>query len=348
MLLHIEKNSETTSFSLNTDTATFGQFKDHLSQVSNIPRDMITVKLGTPPTTASYSDDTLLIHTPFYENSHVVVTARKPCANLRANSPMLPPIDDKPHCLNKQGFPSPLPLPLPLPHNEPYNQNNYHPRIAKESVGDAWAEFKDGYLVRRTVASDNSCLFTSLSMCLGYPGLSPRVLRQIVCECIREDPEWFSEAVLGMPVDQYCEWIQQPDNWGGGIEMAAISARYHVEVCSIDIKTLRIDRFGEGKYARRVVLLYSGSHYDYIAQAASIDDPREFDQTEFETGFTSNDDDALLAAALTLASKLSDRHGFVSAGQPELKCGNCGILVRGEHGAKQHAAATHHNSFAEV
>ncbi|KAJ2400311.1 ubiquitin-specific protease otu1 [Coemansia sp. RSA 2559] len=319
------------------------------------------VKLGTPPTVVDYPDDTLLIHTPFYGNSNVVVAARTESApqhlhppmpseagymsyhpsNHGPHPPMLGSTHDAPHHQNSHQWPAQM---LPPVSNAP----SYHLNAASEDVGDAWAEFKDGYLVRRTVPSDNSCLFTSLSMCLGYPGLTPRMLRQVVCECIREDPERFNEAVLGMAVDQYCAWIQQPDNWGGGIEMAAISARYHVEVCSIDIKTLRIDRFGEGKYARRVVVLYSGSHYDYIAQAANITDPRDFDQTEFETGFTSKDDDALLAAALTLAGKLNRSHRFVSVGQPELKCQACGILVRGEQGAKQHAVATQHNNFAQV
>ncbi|KAI9505755.1 ubiquitin thioesterase OTU1, partial [Coemansia spiralis] len=202
-----------------------------------------------------------------------------------------------------------------------------------------------GYLVRRTVPSDNSCLFTSLALCLGYPGLSPQKLRQIVCECIHEYPDMFNEAVLNMKTDVYCNWIMQPSSWGGGIEMAAISQRFHVEICSIDIQTLRIDRFGEGKYARRVLLLYSGTHYDYVAQVASIGDPRDFDRTEFETGFTCDDDDALLTAATRLAGKQHNQHGFVSDAQVELKCSKCGIYVRGEHGAKQHALVTKHANF---
>ncbi|KAJ2547054.1 ubiquitin-specific protease otu1 [Coemansia sp. RSA 1933] len=363
MLLHIEANDKTESFAHDIATATFGQLKDLLSRVSRIPRDIIMVKLGTPPTAIDYPDNTLLAHTPFYGNSHVVVAARAENANHHSHPQMLPPVDRAPpypthHHMNPPILPPPLdrvpphhqtnhfqePLPPMLPPVDYMPSYHHQPR---ENIGAAWAEFKDGFLVRRTVPSDNSCLFTSLSMCLGYPGLTPQSLRQIVCECIREDPERFNEAVLGMPVEQYCRWIQQPDNWGGGIEMAAISSRYHVEICSLDIKTLRIDRFGEGKYARRVVVLYSGSHYDYVAQVASIGDPRDFDQTEFETGFTSTDDDALLSAALTLAGKLNDGNGFVNT-QAELKCESCGVLVRGEHGARQHAAATRHGNFKQI
>ncbi|KAJ1728992.1 ubiquitin-specific protease otu1 [Coemansia sp. Benny D160-2] len=321
MWLNIEKNNETTRFAHNRGTATFGQLKDQLSQVSNIPRNSLIVKLGIPPTAADYSDSTLLVHTPFYENTNVVVATAGEAAALTQ-----------------------------VAGAEAHPQHSMGPIIPArdERVGDIWAEFKGGYLVRRVVPGDNSCLFTSLSNCLGHPGLSAGRLREIVSECIREDPEQFNEAMLGMPVNQYCEWIENSNNWGGGIEMAAISARYHVEVCSIDIKSLRIDRFGEGKYARRVVLLYSGTHYDYIAHAASIDSPREFDQTEFETGFTSNDDDALLAAAITLAKKLNERHGFVSVSQPELKCGECGVFVRGEYNAKRHAVATQHKNYVQM
>ncbi|KAJ1887704.1 hypothetical protein LPJ81_006469, partial [Coemansia sp. IMI 209127] len=175
MLLHIENNDKTTSFAHNRDTATFGQFKDQLSQVSNIPRDIITVKLGAPPTVVDYPDDTLLIHTPFYGGSNVVVAARTESAphhlhqpmpsepgympyhpnSHRSHQPMLASTYDAPHHQNSHQWPTQM---LPPVDDSP----RYYSNAASDDVGDAWAEFKDGYLVRRTVPSDNSCLFTSL------------------------------------------------------------------------------------------------------------------------------------------------------------------------------------------
>lgn len=164
-------------------------------------------------------------------------------------------------------------------------------------VDTGGALFAGGYLVRRVVASDNSCLFTSLSHCLGATHSAQR-LRELVCQGILEDPDTYNEAVLEQEIEDYCQWIRDPSSWGGGIEMSIISKMFHTEICLVHINSLQVHRFGEGRYQRRVLLLYTGSHYDYIAYASDPDNPRQFDQTEFAVV----DGDGVLDAALKLAS----------------------------------------------
>ncbi|KAJ2817705.1 ubiquitin-specific protease otu1 [Coemansia sp. 'formosensis'] len=210
----------------------------------------------------------------------------------------------------------------------------------------ALVTFRDGYLVRRTVPSDNSCLFRSLCSVLGQVGLTPERLRELVCQGILENPELYNEAVLEKPISEYCHWITQSSSWGGGIEMAILSERFGVEICSIDISSLRIDRFGEDRYTRRVILLYSGIHYDYVAFASNVNAPRDFDQTEF--GVVLGVDDAVLAAAVELAATLRSRQSHFSISSARIKCNECGQVVHGEAEAQFHATTTRHTSFVQV
>lgn len=95
-------------------------------------------------------------------------------------------------------------------------------------------------------------------------------------------------------IDKYIEWIQKQNSWGGAIgklffffvcvqfvnkEYRACniiftfpnrydaffcdgrhvdSTQYIIEIDSIDVQTGRIDKFGEGSYDERVLIVYSG------------------------------------------------------------------------------------------
>lgn len=45
-------------------------------------------------------------------------------------------------------------------------------------------------------------------------------MRQLIAEHVTHDPETYSEAILGKPPKEYCEWILKPDSWGGAIELS--------------------------------------------------------------------------------------------------------------------------------
>lgn len=50
------------------------------------------------------------------------------------------------------------------------------------------------------------------------------------------DPDTWSDAFLGMPNARYCAWINEPHNWGGGIELAILAAHYRREVAAWNIE----------------------------------------------------------------------------------------------------------------
>ncbi|KAJ1732823.1 ubiquitin-specific protease otu1 [Coemansia biformis] len=292
MLLNLRKHGCKDSPEYRAEIRTFGQFKDYLSQITGIPREHIQVKLGEPPVAVDYADDLPLADTPIHHQADVVVA-------WRDEAP--PPQSAARSCLHAGSGSvdrklSGSPAAAPVAEAGSFWGGGWFGSGGAESV-----QAGDGHLVRRRVPSDDSCLFSSLAACLGRPGLAPQQLRALVSEAIAANPDTYSEAVLEKPVREYCEWITKPSSWGGGIEMAIISEMFHIEICSIDTRTRRTDRFGEGRYCRRVYLLYTGSHYDYVALASSPTSPREFDQTEFKADAA--DASEILSAAIALAGK---------------------------------------------
>ena len=70
----------------------------------------------------------------------------------------------------------------------------------------------------------------------------------------------------GKPNAEYCRWIQDPQRWGGAIELSILSEHYKREIAAYDIQTGRCDCYGQGRgYTQRAMLLYDGLHYDAMA-----------------------------------------------------------------------------------
>ncbi|KAJ2745804.1 ubiquitin-specific protease otu1 [Coemansia sp. BCRC 34301] len=294
---------------------TFGEFKRRMAQVSSLPLATLRIKVGDPPEFVDYPDSTPLANTLISADCSVYAVGARDISRsvVPGEAPANPtakrtPCDCKGCAAKADAHNSCQEQPRPGPAGSLVPRSDYIESSSEIADWDtsAFVAFRDGYLVRRTVPSDNSCLFRALCHALGQPSLNPKRLRELVCHGILNNPELYSEAVLEKPAAEYCQWISQSTSWGGGIEMAILSETFSVEICSIDIQSLRTDRFGEGSFARRVILLYSDIHYDYVAFASSANAPRGFDQTEF--GVVSGvDGDAILAAAVGLAAALRNR-----------------------------------------
>ncbi|KAH7057985.1 hypothetical protein BKA57DRAFT_531285 [Linnemannia elongata] len=200
-----------------------------------------------------------------------------------------------------------------------------------------------GLLVLREVEDDNSCLFNAIAYTLD-PSMKSNVqgLRQIVAKTIDANPDAYPDVVLGRPRKEYCEWIKKENSWGGAIELAIFSDHYKIEIDSIDVSTTRVDRFGEGQYSQRALVMYSGIHYDAVALTPSLDIPAECDQTQFDT---SSED--ILTAGIQLAAKLKQAHKYTDLATFTLRCSVCQIGLKGEKDAQQHAQSTMHTSFEE-
>lgn len=86
--------------------------------------------------------------------------------------------------------------------------------------------------------SDNSCLFTAFGGAL-QDQIPAQRLRRMMADYIVEHPEDYSEAVLGSPPSQYCRSIQEPDRWGGGIELSILSSIFDIQICTFDVQVSR-------------------------------------------------------------------------------------------------------------
>lgn len=65
----------------------------------------------------------------------------------------------------------------------------------------------------------------------------------VASKYIYEHPE-YDEAILGKPREEYIAWLMESNTWGGAIELAIFSEYFQTEIVSIDITSLRMDRFG--------------------------------------------------------------------------------------------------------
>jgi ubiquitin thioesterase OTU1 len=83
--------------------------------------------------------------------------------------------------------------------------------------------------------SDNSCLFTAFGGALPEQ-IPAQKLRKMMADYITEHPATYTEAVLGSAPRQYCRSIQDPDRWGGGIELSILSAIFDIQICTFDIQ----------------------------------------------------------------------------------------------------------------
>jgi len=197
-------------------------------------------------------------------------------------------------------------------------------------------------VVLRVMPDDNSCLFRAFGTAV-LPGddQSMTELRSIIATAIQSDPETYSKVVLEQEPDDYCRWIQTPDAWGGAIEMGIMANYFGIEICSIDVQSLRIDKFNEDALTR-CILVYSGIHYDTIAESPMTTNP------EFDTKVWGTEDDEILQGALALCKKLQAKHYFTDTGGMAIKCNECGVVVYGQGQASGHAQQFGHYDMAEV
>ncbi|CAO3677267.1 unnamed protein product [Umbelopsis ramanniana] len=213
--------------------------------------------------------------------------------------------------------------------------------IAYNTSAEA-VELDGGYLVVREMKDDNSCLFRSVGYALNRNIERTQELREVIAASIRSDPITYSDAILGRPADQYVDWILKPNSWGGAIELAIFSKHFNIEIDSFDVANGRIDKFGEGQYDERVLLMYTGIHYDVLALTPAMEVSGEFDQTRFST-----ENGELLQAGAQLANSLKKQRKYTDTSNFTLKCNDCGKGLIGERDATNHASQTGHTHFVE-
>ncbi|KAI9928063.1 hypothetical protein ASPWEDRAFT_173711 [Aspergillus wentii DTO 134E9] len=226
------------------------------------------------------------------------------------------------------------------------------PRKSHEGVSDDPPEIPSpehsGTFVLRIMPDDNSCLFRAVGSAIMGGMDTMTELRSIVAQTIQSNSELYSEAVLEKKPDDYCRWIQNENSWGGGIELSILSKHFDIEICSIDVQTLRVDRFNEGP-PTRCIMVYSGIHYDNIALSPS-DPPftHAYAPPEFDTKVFDAADPVVLEKSVALCTVLRSKHYYTDTAGFRIRCNTCGGTFVGEKGATQHAAQTGHYDFGEA
>ncbi|KDO62689.1 hypothetical protein CISIN_1g0284552mg, partial [Citrus sinensis] len=167
----------------------------------------------------------------------------------------------------------------------------------------------------------------------------------VIAATVASDPVKYSEAFLGKSNQEYCSWIQDPEKWGGAIELSILADYYGREIAAYDIQTTRCDLYGQ-KYSERVMLIYDGLHYDALAISPFEGAPEEFDQTIFpvQKGRTIGPAEDL---ALKLVKEQQRKKTYTDTANFTLRCGVCQIGVIGQKEAVEHAQATGHVNFQE-
>ncbi|MCJ1459414.1 ubiquitin-specific protease otu1 [Mycoblastus sanguinarius] len=203
-------------------------------------------------------------------------------------------------------------------------------------------------LLLRIMPDDNSCLFRAFNTAFFGAMDNMQELRSIITQNIQAKPNTYSAVVLDQAPDDYCRWIQTEDAWGGAIELDILSKHFEIEICSIDVQTLRTDRYNEDM-PQRCILVYSGIHYDTIALSPS-DPPYKhaYAPPEFDTKIFDAEDSMVLERAVELCRVLQGRHYYTDTAGFSVKCNVCGKVTVGERGATDHAKATGHYDFGEA
>ncbi|EFX06158.1 otu-like cysteine peptidase [Grosmannia clavigera kw1407] len=202
-----------------------------------------------------------------------------------------------------------------------------------------------GYLVLRVMPDDNSCMFTAFGGVVGIPDPAVEV-RARVAEHILAHPDKYSKVVLeNKEPAEYARWVRDPQRWGGSIELQCLSEIYDIQICSIDVKYGRVDTYGLDKDTR-CILLYSGIHYDRIAQTFDLGLPVDMDVTKWGT-----DDEAVLAKAKELAAKLKGARYYTDTQTMAIRCEVPGCenwLGSGQKDMIKHTKETGHTAFSEL
>ncbi|KAJ1324334.1 ubiquitin thioesterase OTU1 [Microdochium nivale] len=208
-------------------------------------------------------------------------------------------------------------------------------------------------LVLRVMPDDNSCLFTAVGGALrGLPPSSPKeytpeTLRRLVVEHIRSNPAKYTKVVLEAEPAAYCARMLRRDTWGGAIELGIISEVFELEICSVDVKTNNVYRYGEGSgYRQRCILVYSNIHYDRIAESlvpGSADADFEVVRWDVEGS------EGHLEKARELCRILREEHHyFTDTSEFVVSCNECGWVGQGEKQVAMHATKTGHTDISEI
>ncbi|CCA69782.1 related to OTU1-Yeast OTU Deubiquitinating enzyme 1 [Serendipita indica DSM 11827] len=359
--LRIRHPKGVSTIDIDLESGTVLELQQEIRKVTGILPSLQDVKTGFPPRSITLISELPIASLGLQRGDQLIIGELKATPTSTAPAPQPQPIE---RTIASQGTvrkgenapprPQPAPKTIPTPAQPvPTASSSSTSRAAPPVItptptvlgqgaqGDE-VETDSGVVVHRIVPDDNSCLFSSVGIVLEQDMGKGASLRRVVADAIMKNPIKYDEATLGRSTDDYIRTILKPSTWGGAIELSIFSDYYKTEITSIDVETGRCDRFGEGQYASRVILLYSGIHYDAVSLAPIPDAPLDFHTTIFPV-----EDEAILQGALKLATVLRGKKQFTNTATFDLRCEICNVGLKGEKGAREHATQTGHTAFGE-
>ncbi|MCJ1274089.1 ubiquitin-specific protease otu1 [Puttea exsequens] len=346
------------------DTATVEDLKSQITVKTSV--SSFDIKYGYPPqplSLAEYTGTTNLQDTGLkLEGEQLIISASVPQPHkpLPRDSARHPEPDASKYSANgtksipKVAGPSSFPFadvgtapPPSQAQNKPLSLSRA-PTVSEQDAPEIPLSAHNSTLVLRIMPDDNSCLFRAFNTAFFGAMDNMHELRSIIAQYIQANKNQYPAVVLEKEPDDYCRWIQTQDAWGGAIELDILSRHFDIEICSIDVQTLRTDKFNEGR-KERCILVYSGIHYDTIALSPS-DPPHKhaYNSPDFDTKIFPAAEDFILEKAVDLCKVLQERHYFTNTASFSVKCNTCGTLCVGEKGAQEHATKTGHWDFGEA
>ncbi|KAJ3078446.1 hypothetical protein HK102_004504 [Quaeritorhiza haematococci] len=305
-----------------TANSTLAELKAVIAESTGIPAAIQGLKVGFPPKLVTADDTSTLASCNIRDGDQIIVEQASASATSSATPSTAPA-----QSTTSAALPPRQPAAAPSLHQQSSGSG------AGAGAGGDHIPLDDGLLVVREMKDDNSCLFRSIGYVLEKSKDEPRKFREVIADAIRNDPFTYNEAILGKTPEAYIQWILQPNSWGGAIELSIFSERFQV---------------GEGKYPRRVLVLYSGIHYDAIALSPIAGAPEDFDQTTFDlSGPGAGLEDKVVVAATQLAGIWKKKRKFTDLATFTLRCGVCKKGLVGQKEAQQHAMDTGHTQFTE-
>ena len=333
-------------------SATWHDFMKQISEQTGVKTDF-DLKYGYPPqpfNTESIGSETKLSDLPHNLNGEqLIVMPREIQAKL---SNPIPSDKTRPEAV-KSLPPQDL---TSSPAHQPGDFPDQPLGLQRKPKGDVESEppeipvpMLEGVMILRVMPDDNSCMFRALSSAVLGSALDGMTeLRSVVAQTIQANPDLYTKGMLEKEPSAYCKWIQREDSWGGGIELSILSQHFNIEICSMNVQDLRIDKFNEGK-STRCILVYSGIHYDVLAVAPYAGAAPEFDRKVFDVVKNGDEeiDGGALEAARELCKVLQSRHYYTDTHGFTVKCNQCGQTGTGEQWALQHARSSGHSDFGE-
>jgi len=197
--------------------------------------------------------------------------------------------------------------------------------------------------IRREVDADNSCLFSSIAYTIdreNYGADSGLKFRQIIVDYLLSNKSQLYNELLDLPKDQYIEFIIDPKNWGGAMEVKMFSDIFKKQIHCIDVKTNRIDSYGN-ENEMCIYLLYNGVHYDPLVMNFDIDSDMMTDITIF-----SSYDNEVYELMKLHVLECKNRGEYVDFSS--MQCEQCKMKFAGQNEAAEHMIQTGHTNFNQI